>query len=91
MIFTGMENRLSAVLAAREAEGRQMASLEPDVPEVVSGENVTQGEQPQQPASSVINDKKSDAGVSVPAGGIEQELKQRTGRRDGTATATRDQ
>lgn len=33
-----MENRLSAVLAAREAEGRQMASLfEPDVPEVVSG------------------------------------------------------
>ncbi|EFB9482115.1 conjugal transfer protein TraD, partial [Escherichia coli] len=25
--------------------------------------------------SSVINDKKSDAGVSVPAGGIEQELK----------------
>ncbi|MFP1498102.1 hypothetical protein ACLB1Q_35580 [Escherichia coli] len=91
VIFTGMENRLSAVLAAREAEGRQMASLEPDVPEVVSGENVTQGEQPQQPASSVINDKKSDAGVSVPAGGIEQELKQRTGRRDGTATATRDQ
>ncbi|HBA6180290.1 TPA: type IV conjugative transfer system coupling protein TraD, partial [Escherichia coli] len=38
-----MENRLSAVLAAREAEGRQMASLfEPDVPEVVSGEDVTQ-------------------------------------------------
>ncbi|HFV7999304.1 TPA: conjugative transfer relaxase/helicase TraI [Escherichia coli] len=44
-----MENRLSAVLAAREAEGRQMASLfEPDVPEVVSGEDVTQAEQPQQ-------------------------------------------
>ena len=39
-----MENRLSAVLAAREAEGRQMASLfEPDVPEVVSGEDVTPG------------------------------------------------
>ncbi|EJF7529132.1 type-F conjugative transfer system mating-pair stabilization protein TraN, partial [Escherichia coli] len=38
-----MENRLSAVLAAREAEGRQMASLfEPDVPEVVSGEDVVQ-------------------------------------------------
>ena len=32
-----MENRLSAVLAAREAEGRQMASLfESDMPEVVS-------------------------------------------------------
>ncbi|EDR6909775.1 conjugal transfer protein TraD, partial [Salmonella enterica subsp. enterica serovar Hadar] len=28
-----------------------------------------------QPVSSVINDKKSDAGVNVPAGGIEQELK----------------
>ncbi|GDH64800.1 conjugal transfer protein TraD [Escherichia coli] len=68
-----MENRLSAVLAAREAEGRQMASL--FEPEVVSGEDVTQAEQPQQPVSSVINDKKSDAGVSVPAGGIEQELK----------------
>lgn len=71
-----MENRLSAVLAAREAEGRQMASLfEPDVPEVVSGEDVTQAEQPQQPVSPAINDKKSDAGVNVPAGGIEQELK----------------
>lgn len=71
-----MENRLSAVLAAREAEGRQMASLfEPDVPEVVSGEDVTQAEQPQQPVSPVINDKKSDSGVNVPAGGIEQELK----------------
>ncbi|WP_215475588.1 type IV conjugative transfer system coupling protein TraD [Escherichia coli] len=71
-----MENRLSAVLAAREAEGRQMASL--FEPEVASGEGVTQAEQPQQPqqpVSSVINDKKSDAGVSVPAGGIEQELK----------------
>ncbi|MCZ9226634.1 conjugal transfer protein TraD, partial [Escherichia albertii] len=66
-----MENRLSAVLAAREAEGRQMA----DVPEVVSGEDVVQVEQPQQPVSSVINDKKSDAGMNVPAGGIEQELK----------------
>ncbi|MBB9744609.1 conjugal transfer protein TraD, partial [Escherichia coli] len=32
-------------------------------------------QQPQQPVSSVISDKKSDAGVSVPAGGIEQELK----------------
>lgn len=68
-----MENRLSAVLAAREAEGRQMASLfEPDVPEVVSGEDVTQAEQPQQPqqpVSPAINDKKSDAGVNVPAGG----------------------
>ncbi|MBB8390949.1 conjugal transfer protein TraD, partial [Escherichia coli] len=69
----------SAVLAAREAEGRQMASL--FEPEVASGEDVTQAEQPQQPqqpqqpVSSVINDKKSDAGVSVPAGGIEQELK----------------
>ncbi|HIH6766585.1 TPA: type IV conjugative transfer system coupling protein TraD, partial [Escherichia coli] len=63
-------------LAAREAEGRQMASLfEPDVPEVVSGEDVTQAEQPQQPVSPAINDKKSDAGVNVPAGGIEQELK----------------
>ena len=62
-----MENRLSAVLAAREAEGRQMASL--FEPEVASGEDVTQAEQPQQPVSSVINDKKSDAGVSVPAGG----------------------
>ena len=87
-----MENRLSAVLAAREAEGRQMASLfEPDVPEVVSGEDVTQAEQPQQPVSPAINDKKSDAGVeNVPAGdraGAENE----TGRRDGTATATRDQ
>lgn len=71
-----MENRLSAVLAAREAEGRQMASLfEPDVPEVVSGEDVTQAEQPQQPVSPAINDKKSDSGVNVPAGGIEQELK----------------
>lgn len=71
-----MENRLSAVLAAREAEGREMASLfEPDVPEVVSGEDVTQAEQPQQPVSPAINDKKSDAGVNVPAGGIEQELK----------------
>ncbi|EIZ9978748.1 type IV secretion system DNA-binding domain-containing protein, partial [Escherichia coli] len=74
-----MENRLSAVLAAREAEGRQMASLfEPDVPEVVSGEDVTRAEQPQQPqqpVSPAINDKKSDAGVNVPAGGIEQELK----------------
>ncbi|WP_137517719.1 type IV conjugative transfer system coupling protein TraD, partial [Escherichia coli] len=77
-----MENRLSAVLAAREAEGRQMASLfEPDVPEVVSGEDVTQAEQPQQPQqpqqpmSPAINDKKSDSGVNVPAGGIEQELK----------------
>ena len=71
-----MENRLSAVLAAREAEGRQMASL--FEPEVASGEDVTQAEQPQQPqqpVSSVISDKKSDAGVSVPAGGIEQELK----------------
>ena len=68
-----MENRLSAVLAAREAEGRQMASL--FEPEVASGEDVTQAEQPQQPVSSVINDKKSDAGVSVPAGGSEQELK----------------
>ncbi|MCN6591075.1 conjugal transfer protein TraD, partial [Escherichia coli] len=58
---------------AREAEGRQMASL--FEPEVASGEDVTQAEQPQQPVSSVINDKKSDAGVSVPAGGIEQELK----------------
>ncbi|HGY6905829.1 TPA: conjugal transfer protein TraD, partial [Escherichia coli] len=61
---------------AREAEGRQMASL--FEPEVASGEGVTQAEQPQQPqqpVSSVINDKKSDAGVSVPAGGIEQELK----------------
>ncbi|MCN6634033.1 conjugal transfer protein TraD, partial [Escherichia coli] len=60
---------------AREAEGRQMASL--FEPEVASGEGVTQAEQPQQPqqpVSSVINDKKSDAGVSVPAGGIEQEL-----------------
>ncbi|EFG7555518.1 type IV secretion system DNA-binding domain-containing protein, partial [Escherichia coli] len=35
-----MENRLSAVLAAREAEGRQMASL--FEPEVASGEDVTQ-------------------------------------------------
>ncbi|HGU0158174.1 TPA: type IV secretion system DNA-binding domain-containing protein, partial [Escherichia coli] len=35
-----MENRLSAVLAAREAEGRQMASL--FEPEVASGEGVTQ-------------------------------------------------
>ncbi|EFO0602560.1 F pilus assembly Type-IV secretion system for plasmid transfer family protein [Escherichia coli] len=71
-----MENRLSAVLAAREAEGRQMASLfKPDVPEVVSGEDVTQAEQPQQPVSPAINDKKSDSGVNVPAGGIEQELK----------------
>ncbi|NPI36814.1 conjugal transfer protein TraD, partial [Escherichia coli] len=74
-----MENRLSAVLAAREAEGRQIASLfEPDVPEVVSGEDVTQAEQPQQPqqpVSPAINDKKSDSGVNVPAGGIEQELK----------------
>ncbi|WP_236488133.1 type IV secretion system DNA-binding domain-containing protein, partial [Escherichia coli] len=42
-----MENRLSAVLAAREAEGRQMASL--FEPEVASGEGVTQAEQPQQP------------------------------------------
>ncbi|STK43683.1 conjugal transfer protein TraD [Escherichia coli] len=91
------ENRLSAVLAAREAEGRQMASL--FEPEVASGEDVTQAEQPttshnspqqptnsqqpnshnshrqHKPVSSVINDKKSDAGVSVPAGGIEQELK----------------
>ncbi len=56
-----MENRLSAVLAAREAEGRQMASLfVPDVPEVVAGEDVTQAEEPQQPASPAINDKKSD-------------------------------
>ncbi len=63
--------------ACRKGEkvARWPASSKPDVPEVVSGENVTQGEQPQQPASSVINDKKSDAGVSVPAGGIEQELK----------------
>ncbi|HGU0071433.1 TPA: type IV secretion system DNA-binding domain-containing protein, partial [Escherichia coli] len=38
-----MENRLSAVLAAREAEGRQMASL--FEPEVASGEGVTQAEQ----------------------------------------------
>lgn len=62
-----MESRLSAVLAAREAEGRQMASL--FEPEVVSGEDVTQAEQPQQLVSPVINDKKSDAGVTVPAGG----------------------
>ncbi|MDS4263585.1 conjugal transfer protein TraD, partial [Escherichia coli] len=71
-----MENRLSAVLAAREAEGRQMASL--FEPEVASGEDVTQAEQPQQPqqpVSPAINDKKSDSGVNVPAGGIEQELK----------------
>ncbi|HAK9555756.1 TPA: conjugal transfer protein TraD, partial [Escherichia coli] len=40
-----------------------------------SGEDVVQVEQPQQPVSSVINDKKSDAGMNVPAGGIEQELK----------------
>lgn len=53
-----------------------MASLfEPDVPEVVSGEDVTQAEQPQQPqqpqqpVSPAINDKKSDSGVNVPAGG----------------------
>lgn len=40
-----------------------------------SGEDVTQAEQPQQPVSPAINDKKSDSGVNVPAGGIEQELK----------------
>ncbi len=45
------------------------------IPEVVSGEDVTQAEQPQQPVSPAINDKKSDSGVNVPAGGIEQELK----------------
>ncbi len=49
-----MENRLSAVLAAREAEGRQMASLfEPDVPGGrFRRERDLEGEQPQQPASS---------------------------------------
>ncbi len=47
-----------------------MASLsEPDVPEVVSGEDVTQAEQPQQPVSPAINDKKSDAGVMFRQGG----------------------
>ncbi|EFG8939825.1 conjugal transfer protein TraD, partial [Escherichia coli] len=34
-----------------------------------------QPQQPQQPVSPAINDKKSDSGVNVPAGGIEQELK----------------
>ena len=66
-----------------------MASLfEPDVPEVVSGEDVTQAEQPQQPVSPAINDKKSDSGEMFRQGdraGAENE----TGRRDGTATATR--
>ncbi|MEE7181310.1 conjugal transfer protein TraD, partial [Escherichia coli O2:H6] len=61
---------------AREADALQLASLfDPAGPEVVSGEDVTQAEQPQQPVSPVINNKKSDAGVNVPAGGIEQELK----------------
>ncbi|MFO6428020.1 hypothetical protein ACLBOM_35005 [Escherichia coli] len=84
-----MENRLSAVLAAREAEGRQMASLlEPDVPEVVSG-GVTQAEQPQQPVSPAINDKKSvrcECSGRGDRAGTENE----TGRNE-TATATRDQ
>ena len=39
------------------------------------GQRCTQAEQPQQPVSPAINDKKSDSGVNVPAGGIEQELK----------------
>ncbi|MGD3080195.1 hypothetical protein ACP81T_21110, partial [Escherichia coli] len=38
-------------------------------------EQPQQPQQPQQSVSPAINDKKSDSGVNVPAGGIEQELK----------------
>lgn len=65
------EARLSAVLAAREAEGRQMSSLfEPDTE--------AQAEQPQQPQPTVVSDKKSataGTAVNTPAGDVGQELK----------------
>ncbi|ECI5767970.1 type IV conjugative transfer system coupling protein TraD [Salmonella enterica] len=70
------EARLSAVLAAREAEGRQMAGLfEPDAEAVTPASAERQAEQPQQPQTTVISDKKSGTGVNVPAGGTEQERK----------------
>ncbi|MBS2141128.1 hypothetical protein KCA24_36585, partial [Escherichia coli] len=47
-----------------------MASLfEPDVPEVVSGEDVTQAEKPQHPGSPAVNDKNAVPGVSFRGGG----------------------
>ncbi|EGI5795793.1 type IV conjugative transfer system coupling protein TraD, partial [Salmonella enterica subsp. enterica serovar Othmarschen] len=73
------EARLSAVLAAREAEGRQMSSLfEPDTEAVVPTAAEAQAEQPQQPQPTVVSDKKSAAAgtaVNTPAGGVGQELK----------------
>ncbi|EAU2345615.1 type IV conjugative transfer system coupling protein TraD [Salmonella enterica] len=73
------EARLSAVLAAREAEGRQMSSLfEPDTEAVAPTAAEAQAEQPQQPQSTVVSDKKSAAAgtaVNTSAGGVGQELK----------------
>ncbi|EHD0027552.1 type IV conjugative transfer system coupling protein TraD [Salmonella enterica subsp. houtenae serovar 50:g,z51:-] len=68
------EARLSAVLAAREAEGRQMSSLfEPD-----TEAQAEQPQQPQQPQPTVVSDKKSataGTAVNTPAGDVGQELK----------------
>ncbi|EBQ8393857.1 type IV conjugative transfer system coupling protein TraD, partial [Salmonella enterica subsp. enterica serovar 4,[5],12:i:-] len=73
------EARLSAVLAAREAEVRQMSSLfEPDTEAVAPTAAEAQAEQPQQPQPTVVSDKKSAAAgtaVNTPAGGVGQELK----------------
>lgn len=73
------ESRLNAVLAAREAEGRQMASLfEPDAEKVAPAAAEIQAEQPQQPQSTVAGDKKSataGTAVNTPTGGVGQELK----------------
>lgn len=52
------EARLSAVLAAREAEVRQMSSLfEPDTEAVAPTAAEAQAEQPQQPQPTVVSDK----------------------------------
>ncbi|HFG7810243.1 TPA: type IV conjugative transfer system coupling protein TraD [Salmonella enterica subsp. enterica serovar Java] len=71
------EARLSAVLAAREAEGRQMASLfEPDKEAVTPAVTEAQAEQPQQPAHASGKKTSSDTSSSghSPVGGISPEL-----------------
>ncbi|EMZ8855478.1 conjugal transfer protein TraD, partial [Salmonella enterica] len=73
-----VEARLSAVLAMREAEGRQMASLfEPDAEKIEPAAAATQAEQPQQPQKLATDTKKSatsDAVANTTAGGVISEL-----------------
>ncbi|HDD2122804.1 TPA: type IV conjugative transfer system coupling protein TraD [Salmonella enterica] len=68
------EARLSAVLAAREAEGRQMASLfEPDKAAVTPAVTEAQAEQPAHASGKKTSSDTSFSGHS-PVGGISPEL-----------------